>query len=153
MPIYIKVVNKLSGYGLKRFYPIWKINNFVKTRLKTDFAVIHGSKMYLGSKDHYSLSIFEFYEPLETEIVKQEVKKGNLAIDVGASIGYYALLFAKLVGTEGKVVAFEPVPERYHILEKNIKLNNLKNVDLVKKSVSNKVSLNEISLDENFKKL
>src|SRR5262245_28049889 len=40
-----------------------------------------------------------------------------IAIDVGAHIGYYTRLFAKLVGKHRKVYAFDPIPETVAILE------------------------------------
>jgi len=93
--------------------------------------------MFLDSKDTLGLSINEFYESLETEIVKKEIKKGDVAVDIGANIGYYTLIFAKLVGDEGKVFAFEPDPTSFALLKKNVEINRYQNVILVQKAVSN----------------
>lgn len=56
------------------------------------------------------------------------LKPGMVAMDCGAHIGEYTLLFASLVGPEGRVYAFEPDPRVFAYLEKNVALNRLSNV-------------------------
>jgi len=51
-----------------------------------------------------------------------------VVLNVRANIGYYTLLFSKLVGQGGQVFSFEPVPELKNYLDKNITANKLKNV-------------------------
>lgn len=51
------------------------------------------------------------------------VNKGDVVIDCGAHIGIFSLLFAKLAGKNGKVVAIEPEERNYKALEKMTKLN------------------------------
>lgn len=49
-------------------------------------------------------------------------------VDVGAHIGRYTVLVAKLIQNNGLVVSIEPHPENYTKLLKNIELNGLRNV-------------------------
>ncbi len=63
------------------------------------------------------------YELSETEFVKAELQPGDVAVDIGANIGYYALLFATLVAPHGRVVAFEPVPFLYDALTRSVREN------------------------------
>jgi len=49
-----------------------------------------------------------------------EIKNGNIVLDIGANKGYYTSLFSTLVGRHGEVHSFEPVPESYKEL-KNLK--------------------------------
>jgi FkbM family methyltransferase len=65
------------------------------------------------------------WEPDVTAFISSRVKPGTTVVDVGADIGYYTLLFAKLVGPNGKVVAFEPIPVARAYLERNIAVNEL----------------------------
>ncbi len=59
-----------------------------------------------------------WWEPHETQYVKQVVKPGDLCLDIGAKAGWYTALFAFLTGPDGRVVAFEPLPNHYAGLEK-----------------------------------
>jgi FkbM family methyltransferase len=68
------------------------------------------------------------YERWETRFVERNVRPGWVVVDVGAHIGYYSLLFSRLVGATGEVHAFEPAPSTYDGLKRNIELNKAWNV-------------------------
>jgi FkbM family methyltransferase len=70
------------------------------------------------------------YEPCSLRIMKKFLQKGNTAIDVGASNGVLTLRMAKSVGETGSVIAFEPSVFRFKQLEKNIGINNFKNITI-----------------------
>ena len=90
--------------------------------------------MQLDENDVMQISLFG-YEPIETEIVKSNVKKNDIVIDVGANIGYYTLLMAK---NEAIVFSYEPEPQNFELLKKNVILNDFSsNVKLYNKAVSN----------------
>jgi FkbM family methyltransferase len=57
-------------------------------------------------------------------------------IDCGANIGL-AVLYFKKVYPSARILAFEPNPTTFQLLEKNISQNNLKDVELVNAAVSN----------------
>jgi len=97
---------------------------------------IFGQKMYVSLRArHYIQGVFERGT---TEVFKRVVKRGMTVFDIGANIGYYTLLARSLVGSEGRVFAFEPHPEAYEKLKENIKLNGYTNVIPLNKAVSNK---------------
>lgn len=48
------------------------------------------------------------YEKAVTDAIVTALKPGDIFLDVGANIGYFSTLAAKLVGTSGRVIAFEP---------------------------------------------
>ncbi len=77
------------------------------------------------------------YEKDEINFLKRTLKKGDVFIDIGANVGLYTVVAAKLVGTTGQVIAFEPSKREYELLQKNIKLNKLMNVKPLKIAVSN----------------
>ena len=57
---------------------------------------------------------------------------------MGVHVGYYTLLAARRVGQEGRVFAFEPHPDNFDLLCKNIDLNSYRNVIPVQKAFSHK---------------
>jgi len=138
----------LSGKGLARYRIVRASSKFLKSRIKLDFVEIDGQKMFLDDLDSMCLSINRVYEEFETKVVKKIIKKGDVVVDLGAMIGYYTLIFAKLVGNEGKVHAFEPEPTNFEILKKNVEINGYKNVILVRKAVSSKTGMEKLFISK-----
>lgn len=64
-----------------------------------------------------------FWESWITTWVVSRVGKGERVLNVGANCGYYALIFAKLVGPSGRVVAVEPQPRLAEGIEMSAALN------------------------------
>ncbi|WP_138506400.1 FkbM family methyltransferase [Nostoc sp. PA-18-2419] len=72
------------------------------------------------------------------EMLKKYLCIGNTFIDIGANFGLHTLYAAKLLGTQGNIFAFEPVPSNLKLLQKNIALTGVKQqVKIVPKAVSN----------------
>lgn len=134
-PIYKKIIKRFGNRGLLRFYPVKVLHNSLISYTTSDCVEIQGSKMFVNQLFR-NASFSGIWEPLQTEIVKKEIKKGDIIIDLGANIGYYTLLFSRLVGNEGKVYAFEPDPNNFALLEKNVKENGYTNIVLEQKAVS-----------------
>ena len=139
----------LGGHGIGNLPIISDLNAKAIKRLKNEFVIIDGDKIFLDEKDSLLLSINKIYEKNETNFVKDSVNKGDIVIDIGANIGYYTLMFAKLVGDTGKIYAFEPDPKNFSILEKNIQVNGYNNIILEKKAVSNKLGKSTLYMNEN----
>lgn len=68
--------------------------------------------------------------PKEETILLQiaDSLQGRVVYDIGANVGLTTLFFARCVGDEGLVVAFEPVPAMAQRLRENVRLNRLSNV-------------------------
>jgi len=143
-----KAISK-SGFG--KFKIVQKGGRLIRSNLKSDFVEIDGHKMYLDPLDSLKLSINKSYEEFETELVKRTIKEGNVVVDIGANIGYFTLIFAKLVGKNGSVFAFEPELNNFNILKKNIEINNYANVKLVKKAISDKTKIMRLFLNDSNK--
>jgi len=106
------------------------------SRYKTNFVEIEGRKMFLDEHDSLKLSLYPYVEE-QTDFFKKNIKEGDVVLDLGANIGYFTCLFAQLVGKSGKVFAFEPEPNNFKILKKNVKINEYQNIVLEQKAVSN----------------
>ncbi len=141
-----RIIRSFLGQNIGSFYLFGIINRLMVSFLKSNFAEVQGQKMFLDKKDVLGLSINGVYEPLETKLVRKEVKKGDVVLDIGANIGYYTLIFAKLVGKKGRVFAFEPDPTNFALLKKNISINGYKNVILVPKAVAGKTERRKLYL-------
>lgn len=76
----------------------------------------------------YSLYKTGTYEAGTLHIIRKILKNGDVVIDIGANIGLMSLFSSRLIGEKGKVFCFEPEPDTYEILKKNIALNKLNNI-------------------------
>jgi FkbM family methyltransferase len=63
------------------------------------------------------------YEPEMQSALSELIKPGMTVYDVGANIGYVTLMLAKMVGEQGKVYAFEALPDNVERLRRNVELN------------------------------
>jgi FkbM family methyltransferase len=76
------------------------------------------------------------WEANETHWFAKALREGDVVVDVGANIGWYTLIGARLVGETGRVYAFEPDPAAFALLSRNVRANGLTNVVLEQKAVS-----------------
>jgi len=148
----------LSRFWIGRVYLIKIAYRFAYNNLfcylKPKFIEVEGCKIYLNLQDQTisdRLVINNAYEQFETQIIKKEVKEGDVVLDIGANIGYYTVILSKLVGEKGKIIAFEPDPENFVLLKKNVKINNCENVTLVQKAVSDETRKLKLYLSEDNK--
>lgn len=87
-------------------------------------------------------------EKREMDFFKKTIKKGWTVLDIGANIGYPSLLFSKLVGERGRVIAFEPDKNNLEMLRKNIKVNNCKNIVVVPMAVSDRTGVGTLYVSD-----
>lgn len=64
----------------------------------------------------------------EARVWTELLQPGMVVADVGANVGVYALLAAERVGAAGRVYAFEPDPDNFALLEKNIAVNGYERI-------------------------
>ena len=63
--------------------------------------------------------LFGKYEAAEIRLMKQFLRPGQTIVDVGANVGYLTSFFARSAGPNGKVLAFEPNPNIFSLLQEN----------------------------------
>jgi FkbM family methyltransferase len=97
-------------------------NRIERIRGQAIATTVFGAKMRCDPKDIIQATILHFgvWEPEITEIVASIVRRGDIAVDIGANVGYYSLLFSKL---GAKPIAIEPHPRLAHEIEENDRLN------------------------------
>ena len=100
----------------------------------------HGIKMYSDPTDPHLIDIIDGKDPEQNvkNIFLENISSGDVVIDVGANIGDYTLIACKKIGDSGKVLAFEPLPETFSILKRNIQLNKITHCQPFLKAVGEK---------------
>lgn len=86
-----------------------------------------------GTMDEFIIK--EVFDMDEYAFDELNLSKQAIVIDIGAQIGCFTLKSA-VIANKGRVFSFEPMKSNFEILERNIKLNNLKNVLFFQKGVS-----------------
>ena len=113
---------------------------------------IHDYRLVLDLDDpgiSTELAVRGAREPEHAIILEQELRPGDTVLDVGANIGYYAVMMARLVGCSGRVYALEPCPENYHLLNLNVRLNVLESVvETLPIGVSHESGIGRLHLSE-----
>jgi len=84
---------------------------------------------FLARSDYMGAAVvYGGFELAESAFVGRFIRPGMTVLDIGAHHGFYTLFFSKLVGSGGKVIAFEPSPREIRALHLNVGLNRCKNV-------------------------
>ena len=98
-------------------------------------GVLKGFRMRVDWQLHRSFA-YGSWEPEVVRSIQDHVQLGTRVLDIGAQSGFYSLLLSRLVGPEGMVFAFEPLPANFRILEENLRLNSIQNVTIRREAVS-----------------
>lgn len=77
---------------------------------------------------------------------RELLKRGDVAIDIGANFGHFTKVFSEAVGPEGKVYAVEPVPETFEYLRYNVEHLGLKNVTLHQVAADNRTGTTRMTV-------
>lgn len=72
--------------------------------------------------------------PIQNELARH-LKAGQTFFDVGANVGFFSLLAARLVGPKGQVIAFEPVPANAASIRRNARLNKFTQIRVIEAAV------------------
>jgi len=63
------------------------------------------------------------YETETVDFYRRTITLGMTCWDIGSQTGFYTCLFAYLAGANGKVIAYEPMPESFEMINRNIAAN------------------------------
>jgi len=95
---------------------------------------LRGKRWLAGSSTHGCW--LGSYEYEKQRFFAKEIRANTVVFDIGANVGFYTLLASVLVGPEGQVIAFEPVPRNIDFLRKHVRLNRIDNVEIMEVAVS-----------------
>ena len=118
---------------------VHRLVRLVFRRLPADFVVpmlqsrLLGRRWFRGAgPNSYWLGTFERPKQI---LLERLVRPGDVFFDIGAHVGFYSLLASALVGSTGKVFAFEPNPRNVRYLRAHVAMNHLTNVALFEAAV------------------
>lgn len=122
---------------------------------KDDYPIIdvHGFRMHVCFNDNGAskeLYLYKNRESATTQIIKEIVKPNMTILEVGANIGYYALMEAHLMNDKGTIYAIEPFEKNMEILQRNIELNNFKSIETFQLACSNKSEEKQLFISESY---
>ncbi|MCI0539902.1 MAG: FkbM family methyltransferase [Verrucomicrobiales bacterium] len=103
----------------------------LRQRSTGEFKILVRTGEEVGRRIYYHGALIE----PEIDFVRDTIQPNDVCFDVGANVGYYTLLMAKLA-PQGRVHAFEPVPLNYHLLSASVLANGFTNVSVNQLAVS-----------------
>jgi FkbM family methyltransferase len=106
--------------------------------LGTSVALNQGTKIIYGDWGEFlalssdavipdAIARFGAWAPGDIEVFRKYVPEGGVALDVGANIGHHSVVFSKLVGKDGLVIAVEAQRLMYQLINANLVLNRCAN--------------------------
>ena len=90
-----------------------------------EWNIRNGTKYFLRLNAFDQIVLNEMYILKEYKSLYRYIKPRSTVIDVGAHIGFFSVLAARL-NKDVKVISFEPFSENYSLLVKNVGANSLK---------------------------
>lgn len=85
-------------------------------------------------------------EPAIRRLIETNLEQGDVFFDVGANVGFFSLLAARVVGENGEVHSFEPLPELASLLRRTAAANRLNNLHVVEAAVGQRPGTAEMAV-------
>jgi FkbM family methyltransferase len=139
------LLNRLGLSSVNQFGKrVLRIVTRDKLRIEVDGLVIQGP---VAASRILTQIATGSYEVFEVGLFKESLATGMVVVDVGANVGYYTLIAARIVGEQGRVFGFEPDPRTLAALRANVAANRLRNVTVIGKAASDREGECEMYLD------
>lgn len=149
------LLKNAKGYRYKIKICIYFFNNLIsrfipQIKQKEDIFLKMEELDFYFSPRKSELSPYPeiFNEKIYEKVSNFIPKHGDIVFDVGSHIGFYTISSAKRCGNKGKVFCFEPNPDTFKRLNKNIKINGLSNVISNNIAISDKNGLIKLKIGE-----
>jgi len=130
-----RAAHRLARVGVRLPMPLlWFTNNVLcqwivpRLRDRQRCPTMYGFDFVVRASNGSQYYRNGFYEQGTMHVIAACLRPGDAFVDAGASVGQMAFHAARCVGPSGRVLAFEPAPERYEDLVDGIAINELENV-------------------------
>jgi len=141
--LYRAIVRTISGKGIRwgRIPGLWRLHRALMRSLHPHGIIdirVHDLTLCINADDAGvapSLLAFGVHERYETALFLDAIRPGAVVVDVGANTGYYALLAAQRAGS---IFAFEPAPDNFALLTRNVERNHAAGVTCLPHAVSDR---------------
>lgn len=131
-------------------HPIWNMHEYIDFYgpLLSKYCLVEGVLFYLPNLPQDTLQRHvwqwrQFFEEGQIDIACHYLPKKAVIIDIGANIGNHTMYWASKCDP-CRIYAFEPVPETFEILKRNIAINCFVNVKIFNMGLSDEPSHAEI---------
>lgn len=84
------------------------------------------------------LHVMTSREPHVRRAIEARLPRGGTFVDAGANIGFYSVLASRLVGPEGRVFAFEMMPDTASILRRHVAMNAGERIEIFENALSDR---------------
>ena len=138
----------LEHLNVRHVVPRWVKQKYWDMTAVGEIYEIYGSRMNLPLDQRQRDVLLNRYEPTVTKKIMLELKPGMTFCDVGGNIGIFTMLAAKLVGPQGRVISFEPVPDNAALIRESAALNGYENIVVHEKLVSSTMGVGKLYLSE-----
>ena len=137
---FLFVLRHLGPSGLARALYYAALTAIARTiGIKTIKKNVFNYKLNLNTSDEgisRTLFLFGQREMDHYKMLHEILKPGLKILDIGANIGYYAIMESLVVGPTGKITAIEPMLPNINLLKRNVELNNATNIEVIHGAVS-----------------
>jgi FkbM family methyltransferase len=79
-------------------------------------------------------------------VLARQLKAGDVVYDVGANVGFLSVIAARLVGPQGAVFAFEPLPDNAAMVRRNADANGFRNVQVIEVALADHSGTGDLAL-------
>lgn len=141
--IYIKI---RASYKIKQIIKLLFGNN----KLLLNYRKF---KIFLGVKNSIQSNIIfnDYNEEFILSVIEKYMKLDYIFIDIGANVGVHTLTAAS-INSNNEIYSFEPEPENFLELIKNIEANNFKNILPFKVALGNQISNVKLNINDGWNK-
>lgn len=125
--------------SIKMFFFKMYTLGFIKKTTKVIHRGTSSFKIILKPENGYLdafIYAYGLYEPGIIATFEKYIHEGDTCIDVGANIGHHSIVMSQLVGQNGRVFAYEPIPAMRAQMQESLTLNEITNVSIISDALS-----------------